>query len=158
MEMFSTESICLRTGWYSWLMLMLPPLAEALYEAAGLIAAVLSGRNFDVALTRAGLSGPLRAAAMDLTYPTLRAFGRGDFLLGQMLERPLKDKSARGLLLAALARLEARPDDAHTIVNQAVKAAARLAHGQFKGLVNGVLRSFLRRREELLAAQTEAVD
>ncbi|MCF8198025.1 MAG: 16S rRNA (cytosine(967)-C(5))-methyltransferase RsmB [Sulfuritalea sp.] len=131
---------------------MLPPLAESLYEAAGLIAAVLSGRNFDAALSRTGLSGQLRAAAMDLVYPTLRAFGRGDFLLGQLLERPLKDKSARGLLLAALARLEARPDDAPTIVNQAVKAATRLAHGQFKGLVNGVLRSFLRRREELLAA------
>jgi hypothetical protein len=34
---------------------------------------------------------PIRAAAMDLAYSTLRAFGRGDFLLGQLLGRPLKD-------------------------------------------------------------------
>ncbi|MCX7148906.1 MAG: 16S rRNA (cytosine(967)-C(5))-methyltransferase RsmB [Rhodocyclales bacterium] len=130
---------------------MLPPLAEALHAAAGLIATVLAGRNFDVALARAALPGPLRAATMDLAYSTLRAFGRGDFLLGLLLERPVKDPAARGLLLAALARLEARPDEAHTTVDQAVTAAARLARGQFKGLVNGVLRNFLRRREELLA-------
>jgi len=129
----------------------LPPMAEALHAAAGLIAAVLAGRNFDVALTRAALPGPLRAATMDLAYSTLRAYGRGDFLLGLLLERPVKDAAARGLLLVALARLEARPDEAHTTVDQAVTAAARVARGQFKGLVNGVLRNFLRRREELLA-------
>ena len=127
------------------------PLAEALLGTAQLIAAVLAGRNFDVALARATLPGSLRAATMDLAYTTLRAFGRGDFLLGLLLERPLQDSAARGLLLVALARLEARPDEAHTTVDQAVTAAARLARGQFKGLVNGVLRNFMRRREDLLA-------
>jgi 16S rRNA (cytosine967-C5)-methyltransferase len=129
----------------------LPPLAESLHAAAGLVAAVLAGRNFDAALARAALPAPLRAATMDLAYPTLRAYGRGDFLLGLLLERPVKDAAARGLLLVALTRLEARPDEAHTIVDQAVTAAARLARGQYKGLVNGVLRNFLRRREDLLA-------
>ena len=132
-------------------MQMLPPLAEALHAAAVLIAAVLAGRNFDVALGRAALSAPLRAVTMDLAYPALRAFGRGDFLLGLLLERPLKDAAARALLLAALTRLEARPEEAHTTVDQAVTAAAGLARGQFQGLVNGVLRNFLRRREALLA-------
>ena len=126
------------------------PLAEALLGAAQLIAAVLGGRNLDAALAASPLVGVTRAATMDLAYSTLRAFGRGDFLLGLLLERPLSDRAARGLLLAALARLEARPDEAHTTVNQAVSAAARLARGQFKGLVNGVLRNFLRRREDLL--------
>jgi 16S rRNA (cytosine967-C5)-methyltransferase len=127
------------------------PLAEALLGAAQLIAAVLGGRNFDVALAASPLAGVTRAAAMDLGYTALRAFGRGDFLLGLLLAKPLKDRTARGLLLVALARLEARPEEAHTTVDQAVTAAAQLARGQFKGLVNGVLRSFLRRREELLA-------
>ncbi len=127
------------------------PLAEALLGAARLLAGVLGGRNFDFALARADLPAPLRAATMDLAYPTLRAFGRGDFLLGRLLERPLKDPTVRGLLLVALARLEARPPEAHTTVDQAVTAAARLARGQYKGLVNGVLRNFLRRRAELLA-------
>ncbi|MCC7312599.1 MAG: hypothetical protein IT510_15290, partial [Sulfuritalea sp.] len=67
---------------------MSPPLADALLAAASLIAEVIAGRNFDVALARAGLAAPLRAATMDLAYPTLRAFGRGDFLLDRLLERP----------------------------------------------------------------------
>ncbi|MCM2307515.1 MAG: 16S rRNA (cytosine(967)-C(5))-methyltransferase RsmB [Sulfuritalea sp.] len=139
-------------------MQLLPPLAESLHAAAGLIAAVIAGRNFDTFLARAGLSGPLRAATMDLAYSTLRAFGRGDFLLGRLLARAPKDAAVRGLLLVALARLEARPDEAHTTVDQAVTAAARLGRGQFKGLVNGVLRNFLRRRAELLAlADADAV-
>ncbi|WP_310449404.1 16S rRNA (cytosine(967)-C(5))-methyltransferase RsmB [Sulfuritalea sp.] len=137
---------------------MLPPLAESLHAAAGLIAAVIAGRNFDTVLARAGLPGPLRAATMDLAYSTLRAFGRGDFLLDRLLARAPKDAAVRGLLLVALARLEARPDEAHTTVDQAVTAAARLGKGQFKGLVNGVLRNFLRRRAELLAlADADAV-
>ena len=139
-------------------MLMLPPLAESLHAAAGLIAAVIAGRNFDTVLARAGLPGPLRAATMDLAYSTLRAFGRGDFLLDRLLARAPQDAAVRGLLLVALARLEARPDEAHTTVDQAVTAAARLGRGQFKGLVNGVLRNFLRRRAELLAlADADAV-
>src|SRR3989338_2748492 len=101
-------------------MLMLPPLAESLHAAAGLIAAVIAGRNFDTVLARAGLPGPLRAAAMDLAYSTLRAFGRGDFLLDRLLARAPKDAAVRGLLLVALARLEVRPDEAHTTVDQAV--------------------------------------
>ena len=128
-----------------------PPLAEALQAAAGLIAAVIKGRTLDAALARTAPPASLRAATMDLAYTTLRAYGRGDFLLGLLLDRPLKDATARGLLLAALARLEVRAEDAHTTVDQAVTAAAGIARGQFKGLVNGVLRSFLRRREELLA-------
>ena len=136
-------------------MQLLPPLAETLHASAGLVAAVLAGRNFGTVLARAGLVGPIRAATMDRAYTTLRAFGRGDYLLGRLLQRPLKDASARGLLLVALARLEARPDDGHTTVDQAVTAATRIARGRYKGLVNGVLRNFLRRRADLLA-QAEA--
>ncbi|MBI5900623.1 MAG: 16S rRNA (cytosine(967)-C(5))-methyltransferase RsmB [Rhodocyclales bacterium] len=130
---------------------LLPPLAEILHAAGGLVAAVIAGRNFDAVLARAGLFGHVRAASMDLAYTTLRAHGRGDFLLGCLLQRPLAEASVRGLLLVALARLETRSEDAHTTVDQAVSAAARIAGGRFKPLVNGVLRNFLRRREELLA-------
>ena len=128
---------------------MLPPLAEILHAAGALVAAVIAGRNFDAVLARAGLVGHVRAAAMDLAYNTLRAHGRGDFILGRLLERPLAEAAPRALLLAALTRLESRPEDAHTTVNQAVTAAARLAKGRYKNLVNGVLRSYLRRQDEL---------
>ena len=58
----------------------------------------------------------------------------------------------RALLLVALYRLETRPDAVHTVVDQAVSAAAEIAGGNFRGLVNGVLRNFLRQQPDLTAA------
>lgn len=132
------------------------PLAAALLGATDLLAAVISGRTLDAALAETALSatpptGPLRAAVMDLAYSTLRSFGRGDFLLAQLMAKPLTDIHVRCLLLATLSRLETRPEHAYAIVDQAVTAASHLAAGNFKGLVNGVLRNFLRRQDELLA-------
>lgn len=123
-----------------------PPLAATLAAAAQAVAAVMAGRTPEAVL--AGIDAALRPAALDLAYTTLRDCGRGDFLLGGLLERPLKDRSIHALLLVALARLERRPEDAHTLVDQAVHAAGK----HCKGLVNAVLRNFLRRRDALLAA------
>ncbi|HJV93985.1 MAG TPA: 16S rRNA (cytosine(967)-C(5))-methyltransferase RsmB, partial [Azonexus sp.] len=44
------------------------------------------------------------------------------------------------------------PEAEHTVVDQAVVAAGELAEGRFRGLVNGVLRNFLRQRDTLSAA------
>ncbi|PKO84978.1 MAG: 16S rRNA (cytosine(967)-C(5))-methyltransferase RsmB [Betaproteobacteria bacterium HGW-Betaproteobacteria-11] len=128
------------------------PLAAALLAAADLLVAVRAGRNVEVALSGMPLEGSLRAAAMDLTYTALRAYGRGEFFLSRLISRPLAEPRLHALLLIALARLEAQPVRAHTTVDQAVAAAATLAGGRFKALVNAVLRNFLRRREALLAA------
>jgi len=126
--------------------LKFPPLSASLRAAAPAVAAVLAGRTPDVLL--ADVTPALRPAVLDLTFTTLRDYGRGDFLLARLLEKPLKDKPARALLLIALARLERRPEEAYTLVDQAVTAAGK----PYKGLVNAVLRNFLRRREDLLAA------
>lgn len=139
---------------------MQPPLAQALRLAADVVAAVIGGRALDDALA-ARWAGPgepaaaLRAAVQDLAYTTLRAYGRGDFFLARLLVKPLSSLPARALLLVALARLEVRPQDAHITVDQAVEAASGLARGRLKALVNGVLRSFLRRRDELTAASAD---
>lgn len=127
------------------------PLASALTAAAHVVAAVIAGRNLDEALAAQRLSGTVRAAAQSLAYGTVRDYGRGDFLLARLIARPLTQPLVRALLLAALHRLDERPDDAHTTVDQAVRAAAGLAGGKFKALVNGVLRNALRRRDELEA-------
>ncbi len=107
---------------------------------------VLAGRTPDAWLAK--LDAALRPAALDLSFTALRDYGRGDFLLSLLLQKPLDDVLTRALLLVALARLERRPEDAHTLVDQAVTAAGK----RFKGLVNAVLRNFLRQRERLLAA------
>lgn len=131
----------------------LPPdsLGFALARAAEVIASVIKGRNLDAALAAASIPAPARPAVQDLAYSTLRQFGRGEFLLGRLLRAPLKDATVHALLLAAVARLEARPAEAHTTVDQAVHAASTLAGGRFKPVVNGVLRNFLRQQAELVA-------
>ncbi|MCK9283015.1 MAG: 16S rRNA (cytosine(967)-C(5))-methyltransferase RsmB [Rhodocyclaceae bacterium] len=127
-------------------------LAHALRHVARVIAAVIGGRNLDVALAAEKVAPAERPLVMDLAYATLRRYGRGDLFLDSLLARPLADARVRGLLLAALYRVEARPDDVHTTVDQAVAAAAVWGGGRFKGLVNAVLRNFQRRRDALLAA------
>lgn len=92
-----------------------------------------------------------RPAVQDLVYGSLRQYGRGDFFLTRLLEKPLAVPAVHALLLVALHRLEARPEQAHTIVDQAVRAAGELAGGRLKALVNGVLRNFLRRQDVLQA-------
>ena len=125
-----------------------PPLSEALTYAASVIAAVIGGSNLDRAL--ANIPAPQRPAVQDLAYGALRQFGRGDALLASLLSKPLGEITIRSLLLAALYRLEERPDDAYTTVNQAVTAAATTANGRFKSLVNAVLRNFQRRDTSLV--------
>lgn len=124
-------------------------LAFSLWHAAHIVRQVLAGQSLaDGQLAR--IPAPMRPAVQDHAYQCLRQFGRGDYLLGHLLERPLAAPEIHALLLVALARLEQRPEAAHTLVDQAVLAAAQLANGRFKGLVNGVLRNYLRRRAELL--------
>lgn len=127
-----------------------PPLAATLAAAATAVAAVIAGGTPDAVLQ--GLTPKLKAGAMDLSYTALRDYGRGDFILAQLTAKRLPDDLVHSLLLVAISRLERRPEEAHTIVNQATDAAKEMGNGRYKGLVNGVLRNFLRRRAELLAA------
>jgi len=126
-------------------------LAFALLHAARIDAAVFAGQSLaDGLLGRVDSSA--RPAVQDLVYGSLRCYGRGDFFLQRLLVKPLADEEIRALLLVAIYRLETRPDAAHTVVDQAVAAAGELAEGRFRGLVNGVLRNFLRQQDALVAA------
>ena len=130
-------------------------LGWSLLLAARVIAAVHGGKSLSEALGLLSADIPTaRAAAQDVAYGVLRQFGRGEFILNRLMSKPLTHAETRALLLAALYRLETRPESTHTVVDQAVKAAGELAGGVFKGLVNGVLRNYLRQREELCKAVT----
>jgi 16S rRNA (cytosine967-C5)-methyltransferase len=86
-------------------------------------------------------------AIRDLAWNTLRNYGRGDLTLAHFLSKPLPTP-VRALLLVAIQRLEQRPEQAHTVVNQAVDAVSRQNAG-LKGIVNGVLRNILRQSDNL---------
>lgn len=131
--------------------LPLNSLAHALLEAARIDTAVLAGQSLaDGLLGR--VDPAARPAVQDLVYGSLRAYGCGDFYLARLLTKPLYVDEVRALLLVAIYRLETRPDAVHTVVDQAVSAAGEIAGGNFRGLVNGVLRNFLRQQSALTAA------
>ena len=125
-----------------------PALAHSLAAAARALAGVLSGASLNSGL-EAIRPRDLRAAAQDLSFNALRAFGIVDALLERLVERPLADHAIRALLLAALAELLNRPQSAHVVVHQAVEAATLVGQPRARGLVNAVLRSFLRRGTQM---------
>lgn len=129
-------------------------LAEAFAAAARALASVLAGRSLTDALgeLKRSIGVPtLAAAAQDLCYNAMRGYGVVDVALDRLLQKPLTDVPLRGLLLAALAELAARPQSAHAVVHQAVDAAVLLGQARAKGLVNGVMRNFQRRGPALIA-------
>lgn len=128
-------------------------LGLSLLLAARVIAAVRAGQSLTQALRLLGDAAPAtRAAAQDVAYGTLRRYGCGEFILARLLTKPLSHTETEALLLAALFRLHTRPEAAYMVVDQAVAAAGEMTGGVFKGLVNGLLRSYLRQRESLEAA------
>ena len=132
-----------------------PTLARAFVATAEVIGRVLDGESLNAALgdmKRRDSAQAFAAAAQDLCYNTLRGYGVVDAALERLLDKPLNDSPLRGLLLAAIAELAARPHAAHAVVHQAVEAAALLGRSRAKGLVNAVMRNFQRRAHELLSA------
>lgn len=132
---------------------MLPSdsLAFALERAARLVSAVLEGGNLTDAYERMQEAQPpwsdaARGAIRDLAWSTLRDFRRGSVVLDRLLHT-VPAAPIHALLLVALLRLRQRPQQAHTIVDQAVQAATALMPG-LKAMVNGVLRNALRQRDQ----------
>jgi len=128
-------------------------LAESFALAARIISQVLGGASLTAALaTQREDRAALRAAAQDLSYKALRAYGRVNALADRLTGRPLEDRPLYALLLAALAELVSGPGSAHSVVHQAVEAASLLERARARGLVNAVLRRYLREAEGLLQA------
>jgi len=123
--------------------------------ASEVVQRVLEGRNLNQALAEhlrrhPALDAQQRAILQDLSYGALRWRGRLDAVLDQLLTKPLKDVRLRCLLLVALYQLEYGKSAHHAVVDHAVRAVRR-HNPAASGLVNAVLRNFLRRRAELLA-------
>lgn len=125
-------------------------------DASHIVCQVLGGRNLNQVLEAHLRSSPnllpqQRAALRDLSFGTLRFYGRLAWLLGQLLHQPLKDAQLRCLLLVALYQLLYSKSAPHAVVDYAVRAV-RKRNPAAGGLVNAVLRNLLRKREALLAA------
>lgn len=133
-------------------------LAFALLGAGRAVALVQAGTALPQALsevfTQSGAPVTARGAIQDIAYRTMRRQGLADEVLRLLMKKTPQPPLLNGVLRCAMALLvegEKASYETHTVVNQAVTAASsepRIAHA--KGLVNGVLRRFLREREALL--------
>ncbi len=122
------------------------PLWQLLNGCADAVAAVRQGQSLtDVLAERRPQERP---GVQALSFAVLRRLGTAQALRHKLVPKapqPWVD----ALLLSALALACGSEYDAHTLVNQAVEAAKRRAKPA-SGLVNAVLRRFLRERAELL--------
>jgi 16S rRNA (cytosine967-C5)-methyltransferase len=132
-------------------------MTELQYLAASVVAHVLGGRSLDAELRavlarRNTLASQHRALLQDLCYGTLRFLGEIDGVLERLLDKPLKHERLHDLLRVALYQLAHTRAAPYAVVDHAVGACARVGQPAAKGLVNAVLRNFLRQRDTLLAA------
>ena len=124
--------------------------------AAAAVRGVLAGHSLDAELAATWRAHPQlderrRAAVQDLAYGTLRFLARLEALLEALLDKPVKDVRLHALLLVALHQLEQSRPAPHAVVDSAVKTCQALGLTSAKGLVNAVLRNFLRGRAALSA-------
>ncbi len=129
--------------------------------AASAISKVLAGASLTGVLQEIWRADPTlsrqqRGAVQDLSYGVLRFYGQLEAILGLLLKKTLRDKSLHHLLLVSLYQLQYSKALPHTVVDQAVSASRSLVHGQgMQGLVNAVLRNFIRQRDSLLKKAAE---
>jgi 16S rRNA (cytosine967-C5)-methyltransferase len=93
-----------------------------------------------------------RALAQEFCYGTLRWVPRLELLLGKLLSKPLKpkDSDVKSLLLLGLYQLGYMDIPPHAAVSETVAVTALLKNkGWARGLVNAVLRRYLREKESL---------
>ena len=125
-------------------------LAPVLSESARLVARVASGKSL-ADLLGAGPRAAVpqsRSALIDLTYGTLRRYGRVQAIVAALSQRQ-PDPEVEALLWCAIYALDSGRYAEYTVVDQAVRACGVLEKWPAKGFVNGVLRRYLRERAKL---------
>ena len=90
-----------------------------------------------------------QAAVKNTVYGALRYLGYLEFALNQLvIKRP---NGLVNLLLVGMYLIEFTRSADHAVVNASVSAAKQLGFKKLSGLVNGVLRNYLRQREDIRA-------
>lgn len=120
-------------------------------------AVLVRRQNLDEALARhqSGLPNPQdRALVQELAYGVLRWLPRLQAIRDRLLTRPLRarDRDIDLLLLSGLYQLVYTRVPAYAAVAETVAVAGRRGKPWARGLLNGVLRTFQRERETLLAS------
>lgn len=123
--------------------------------AVTVLGRVFAGASLTEVLQETWRSNPLltpqqRGAIQDLTYGALRYYGQLNAILNLLLAKALHDLNLRYLLLINLYQLHYSKAPTYAIVDHAVTTARLLSDKRgAPGLVNAILRNFLRRSTAL---------
>jgi 16S rRNA (cytosine967-C5)-methyltransferase len=121
--------------------------ALVLAQAARAVGKVaFSGRSADEAAGKCAASSAVRAVSLG----TLRWYWRLDALLDCLLEQTRVTAAVRSLLLVSLHQLEHSRNPPEAIVSSSVDAVRMLGQARAAGLINALLRRFLREHDQLL--------
>jgi len=124
--------------------------------AVSIVGKVMAGTSLTVVLqnvlrTDLTLSPQERGAIQDISYGVVRFYGQLTGILALLLKRSLRKKDLNNLLLVSLYQLQYSKSPAYAIVDHAVSTAVTLPGGKgMRGLVNAVLRNFMRQQDTLL--------
>jgi 16S rRNA (cytosine967-C5)-methyltransferase len=136
--------------------------AEKLALAGRVVAGVrVRGVSLDDSLdacTGAMTDAADAAAIQALAYGSVRWYHRLDYWLSRLLAPGAKQKpELHALLVVALHQLAFSNHPPHAIVDQAVEACRKLGQPRATGLVNAVLRRFLREQRQLIASAEQTL-
>ncbi|MBR7069872.1 MAG: 16S rRNA (cytosine(967)-C(5))-methyltransferase RsmB [Oxalobacter sp.] len=147
-----------RTSLFSGQAPAMDSLAFRLAGAADAVRQVSAGRSLPDALqatfTALNVDAASRGAIQDIAYNAMRKLGSARFLIGKLTKYPPAPEMLQHLLACAFALLVRHDNlplryEPFTTVNQAVQAASAIrGTAKAKGLVNAVLRHFLREQDQ----------
>ena len=121
-----------------------------LIAARALSRVLQDGQSLTAALEsalKAVESGKDRAFIQALCYGVCRTYHRLDFILSELLDKPLKDQDVKALALVGLYQLKYMRVKPHAAVSETVLAARKKPWA--KALINALLRSYLREQDSL---------
>ncbi|MDE2304643.1 MAG: 16S rRNA (cytosine(967)-C(5))-methyltransferase RsmB [Gammaproteobacteria bacterium] len=125
--------------------------------AARAVAALLAGRvSLDAALRQAlaGVRGAEASSVKSLSFGAVRGYYRHEKLIAMLAQQPGRrlDPFVRALLSVALFELEDRRSPEYAVVDAAVEVAKAGPAPRAAGLVNALLRRYLREQGALIEA------
>ena len=125
--------------------------------AADCVSEVIKGHNLNQVFERRfehhqNITPQQKSVAIFLAYGAIRFLGENQFFIQQLIDKKITNKKIEALLCVALFQLNHDQSTDFTVVNEAVEAAKLINKSWAGSFVNGVLRNFIRQKENL---QTE---
>ena len=122
--------------------------------AANCVSEVIKGHNLNHVFDRhfdhhSHITPQQKSIAIFLAYGAIRFLGENQFFIRKLINKKITNKKIEALLCVALFQLNHDQSNDFTIVNEAVEAAKFINKSWAGSFVNGVLRNFIRQKDNL---------